>query len=446
MFTRRKISALAACLICVMILDNLLAGVNYEEAPINYRKTKPNNVISNLQSQIDRGEIALKFDPQFGYLPALLAQLKVPISSQVMPFGKISRQDPKISPATPRAIYFNDDVHIGYVQNGLIEIAVTDPALGMVFYTLEQTDAEYPQFLNDSASCLTCHGTSKTKNVPGLQVRSVIPDVKGEPVLAAGSFRTDHSSPIEKRWGGWYVTGHHGQQKHLGNFTLPDQMKPKSLDNTAGLNQRTLDAFFDTSKYLTRTSDIVALMVLEHQADMINYITTANFEARYAQYWEELQSQKENADVDKLKHEKQQRIAKAGDKLLSYLLFQNETKLSEPLQGISTFTEDFPAAGKTDSQGRSLRDFDLQTRLFKYPCSYLIYSSAFQNLPAEMQQYVLTKLARILCGAESRQSYGNLDESNRVAIAEILNETHPQFAAAWQEVTGVAAKTTTVSK
>ena len=312
-------------LVAIAFLNQVIAGVNYEEAPIHYRKTKPNNAISKLQSQMESGEVKLEYDSKFGYLPSLLEHLKVTPSSQVMPFAKISRQNPKIGPQTPRAIYFNDEIHIGYVQDGLIEIAVTDPLLGMVFYTLEQNEVDRPVFRNDSASCLTCHGTSKTKNVPGLQVRSVVPDAKGEPVLAAGSFRSDHSSPIEKRWGGWYVTGKHGTQKHLGNLVLPDQSKPKSLDNPDGQNLTSLDRFFDTSKYLQNTSDIVALMVLEHQADTLNIITTANFETRYAQYLLELESQKPNADKAKLESDKQNRLKKAGDKLLTYLLFQNET-------------------------------------------------------------------------------------------------------------------------
>jgi hypothetical protein len=420
----------------------VIAGVNYEEAPIHYRKTKPNNAISKLQSKIERGEVELDFDPQLGYLPALLNHLNIMPSSQVMPFAKISRQNPKIGPQTPRAIYFNDEVHIGYVQDGLIEIAVTDPLLGMVFYTLEQNQTERPSFRNDSASCLTCHGTSKTKNVPGLQVRSVVPDIKGEPVLAAGSFRSDHSSPIEKRWGGWYVTGQHGQQKHLGNFTLPDPFKPKSLDNPAGQNVVSLDAFFDTTKYLKNTSDIVALMVLEHQADTINFITTANFETRYAQYLLELESQKPNADTTKLQIDKQNRIQKAGDKLLSYLLFQNETKLSEPLQGVSSYANDFAAAGKKDSQSRSLRDFDLQTRIFKYPFSYLIYSNAFQSLPDEMRNYVLTKLVAILKDDAVETPYAHLSVTDRTAIAEILVETHPDFAAVWKQTSMSSNKNT----
>jgi hypothetical protein len=414
-------------------LVTIQAGVNYEEAPIHYRKTKPNNAISKLQAQIENGETKLSFDPRFGYLPALLQHLDIAPSSQVMPFAKVSRQNPKIGPQTPRAIYFNDEVHIGYVQEGLIEIAVTDPLLGMVFYTLDQNETERPVFRNESASCLTCHGTSKTKNVPGLQVRSMIPDVTGEPVLAAGSFRSDHSSPIEKRWGGWYVTGKHGAQKHLGNFTLPDQTKPKNLDNHQGQNITALDQFFDTSKYLRNTSDIVALMVLEHQADTINYITTANFETRYAQHLFELESQKNNADVAKLQAEKQNRVKKAGDKLLSYLLFQNETKLTAPLEGVSSFTVDFAATGKKDSTGRSLKDFDLQTRIFKYPCSYLIYSSAFASLPDEIRHYVLQQLAVILGGKVPDNAYAHLSAEDRAAIAGILCETHAEFASLWQQ-------------
>ncbi|MFO1065979.1 MAG: hypothetical protein U0892_19120 [Pirellulales bacterium] len=406
---------------------SLVAGVNYEEAPINYRSTAPSNAVSKLQQAIDDGAVQLQFEGDQGYLRALLEKLDVPISSQVMPFGKLSRQNPKISPHTPRAIYFNDDIHVGYVRDGLIEIAVTDPALGMVFYTLEQSPVDKPQFRNDSISCLTCHGTAKTKNVPGLHVRSVIPDIHGEPVLAAGSFRTDHSSPIEKRWGGWYVSGRHGNTSHLGNLTLPDQKKPKTIVNSKGLNVSSLDPFFDTGKYLSPHSDIAALMVLEHQADGINSITTANFETRLALYRFEQQVAVDGADRVTLQKELDARIAKAGESLVKYFLFCGEAEIPEAIESVSGFAAEFSNRGPADKAGRSLRTLQLHGRLFKYPCSYLIYSDAFHALPPPMKSWVLRRLREILTSDVVPTGYEHLNTVDRRAMVDILSDTMPGF-------------------
>ena len=313
------------------------AGVNYEEPPINYSKTPPSNAISRLQARIDDGTVALKFEGSQGYLRSVLDLLNIPVSSQVMTFAKTSLQAHHISPTTPRALYFNDDVHLGFVQDGLIEIAVSDPLLGMAFYTLEQSATEKPRFVHNANNCLTCHGAARTRNIPGLQVRSVYPDPKGQPVIAAGSLRTDHTSPFEKRWGGWYVTGRHGTQQHLGNFTLPDTKKPKSIDNSAGQNVTDLASRFDTSKYLSGHSDLIALLVLEHQTDAHNFMTLANFETRHAMFVESQQLQEPNAVATEIQQQTQRRIEKAGEALVRYFLFSGEAPLKGPLEGTSGF-------------------------------------------------------------------------------------------------------------
>ena len=414
------------------------AGVNYEEAPINYRTTPPSNAITRLQHQIDQGTIQLKFEESNGYLRSVLKALDVPTSSQVMPFAKVSRQNPRISPTTPRAIYFNHDVHLGYVQGGLIEIAVTDPGIGMVFYTLDQIESDRPAFRNESNSCLTCHGTARTRNVPGLQIRSVVPDIKGEPVVAAGSFRTDHSSPFEKRWGGWYVTGKHGPQQHLGNLTLVDTKKPKNIDNVAGQNVLDLSSRFDTSKYLTPYSDIVALLVLEHQADALNFVTLANFEARHALYVEAEKLKEANAVEVEVKKATKVRIEKAADTLVRYLLFCNEAPLNGPISGASAFSREFEARGPKDKQGRSLHYFDLEKRIFKFPCSYVIYSDAFNALPDLLKTHTYQRIFQLLTTQELQAEYSHLSSEDRRSILEILQDTKPDFAAALLPIATVA--------
>lgn len=403
-------------------------GVNYEEAPINYSKTTPANPISRLQKQIDDNSSGLTFVKPQGYLKSLLKSLDILESSQVLTFAKTSLQAGLISPSAPRAIYFNDQIHVGYVEDGLIEIAVADPALGMAFYTLEQFETEKPRFVQATNNCLTCHGAARTRNVPGLQIRSVYPDPKGQPVIAAGSVRTDHTTPLDKRWGGWYVTGRHGTQLHLGNFTLADDKKPKSIDNASGQNLIDLSTRFDTTRYLTPHSDIVALMVLEHQADTFNLMTIANFEGRYADFLRIQQLQDQNADPAAIQKVADARIAKAGEALVRSLLFCGEAPLKEPVEGTGRFSSEFAANSPRDRKGRSLRDFDLQTRLFKHPCSYLIYSESFAALPDNVKRYVYERLQSILSSSDTTADFSHLSLKDREVLLGILLETKEDFA------------------
>lgn len=417
-----------AAIVGLGAFEPCLAGVNYEEAPINYSTTKPSNAISRLQARLDSATVSLEFNEPQGYLLSVLNLLDIPVSSQVLTFAKTSMQAPHISPETPRAIYFNDAIHVGYVQGGILEIAVSDPGLGMAFYTLDQHAPAQPRFQHNANNCLTCHGAARTRNVPGLQVRSVFTDPRGQPVVAAGSLRTDHTSPFDKRWGGWYVTGRHGAQTHLGNFTLPDARKPKVVDNTAGQNVTDLASRFETSSYPSPHSDLVALLVLEHQADAHNYLTLANFESRFALHKQVEQLQRSNAQAETIREATDKQIAKAGDTLVRYLLFHGEATLTGPIDGTAGFASEFSARGPRDVRGRSLRDFDLTRRIFKYPCSYLIYSDAFAALPEQMQRYAYGRLRYLLTTEEAAADVAHLSREDRQAILEILLATKPDFA------------------
>lgn len=398
------------CLLAGWWASPAVGGVNYEEEPINYSQTTPNNVVSQLQKRLDAGETQLRFEPGSGYLRSLLEQFELPLSSQVLVFGKTSLQDDKISPQTPRAIYFNENLHLGFVQEGLIEIAVTDPQLGMAFYTMRQEDSGPPAFRQEANSCLNCHGSGRTKNVPGVLVRSVMPDQKGLPVIAAGSFVSTTASPLEQRWGGWYVTGTHGSQKHLGNMTLTEARKPKTIENPHGLNVTDLNGRFDLKPYLSPHSDLVALMVLEHQTEVMNLITKSRFETRHALYVRDQAIAADPANQDTATATAQAAIEKSAKPLVDSLLFQKEAKLTEPVRGTSSFAVDFPKRGTHDSEGRSLRDLDLQNRLFRYRCSYLIDSPVFRSLPPELREVVLAQL-------KSR-----LTEAGELETLELVNQ------------------------
>jgi len=396
----------------------------FEQAPIRYSDSKPENCVSRLIEQVAAGETKLEHEPHFGYLRSLLKALDVPMESQMLVFSKTSLQRHCIAPKTPRALYFNDDVYIGFCQQGdVLEISAVDPQLGTVFYTLDQGPLLAPHFRRQTDNCLICHGSSQTREVPGHVVRSVFADASGLPILSSGTFRIDQTSPLEKRWGGWYVTGTHGDQKHLGNLVVQGRIDRDDIDNSQGLNQTCLDGRFDTSKYLTPHSDVVALMVLEHQADAHNYITRANFLTRQALHYQQSLNRELREPADKTWDSTKSRIKSAGEPLVEYLLFSGEAELTAPIRGTSGFAEAFARRGPRDRQGRSLRDFDLQTRLFKYPCSYLIYLPSFEALPHEVKDYVLRRMHDVLTGLDQSDKFKHLSAADRAAIHEILMDT-----------------------
>ena len=413
----------------------LAAGVradDFDRPPISYSTARPDNVVTQLQKRMDAGEVKLSFTDEHGYLPAVLNELKIPISSQMLVFSKTSLQRDRIAPRTPRAIYFNDEVYIGFCRLGeVMEVSVADPQLGTVFYTLDQEPADRPAFRRHTDTCLSCH-TSRHQGIPAHVVRSVFPDREGNPILSGGSFRIDHASPMSQRWGGWYVTGTHGKQTHLGNLILPRRSVPEELTNDDGVNVTDLKGKFDTGAYLSPHSDIVALMVLEHQAEMHNRITAANYQTKLAHRDADVINELDNAPKGRLTESTARRVDGAADQLVKYLLFSEEVRLTDPLRGTSNFAEEFAGRGPFDSKGRSLRQFDLTTRLFKYPCSYLIYSPAFDGLPASVKERVYRRLWDVLTGKETGKDYAHLSPADRQAVREILTETKRDLPAYWR--------------
>src|SRR5579871_5697437 len=263
-------------------------GVEYEEAPIQYSKTAPQDVITRLQEQIARGQVQLTYTPRHGYLEAVLQQLKIPTSSQMLVFSKTSFQHDLISPETPRALYFNAQTYIGWVQGGsVLEVATVDPQLGAVFYVLPQVESGSPKFVRQTYECLQCHDSGMAGNVPGLMMRSVYPDRTGRPLLTQGTYVTTDQSPLRERWGGWYVTGKHGNQAHMGNMVARSETAPEETNWGSGGNVTDLKRLVDASPYLMKTSDIVALMVSEHQTHTQDLITRANYETRRAMKYQQ---------------------------------------------------------------------------------------------------------------------------------------------------------------
>ena len=406
----------------------------FEEAPIFYSETNSDNLISVMQEALDSERITLQHEGDFGYLKSVLKELDIPISSQVLVFSKTSFQNRYIAPTTPRAIYFNDEVYVGTVHYGdVLEISVADPNLGAAFYSLSQDKTEKQEFIRQADNCLQCHASTLTQGIPGHVVRSVFPDKEGFPILKAGSHVTTQNSPFEERWGGWYVTGEHGSMRHMGNVLAEATERDAELDSEAGANRMTLDDRVNGERYLTPHSDIVALMVLEHQTQMHNLITQASFETRMALKDQSIMDEILERDSRLLSDSTQWRIANAGEKLLDYMLFVNEEELDDPVKGSSSFTKDFAKRGPFDDKGRSLREFDLEDRTFKYPLSYLIYSAQFDGLPGEMKDYLYRRLHEILSGEDDDDKYLHLNNAKCRAIRQILAQTKSDLPAYWDE-------------
>lgn len=409
------------------------AQIDIDQPPINYLSGQPNDPVVRLQAQLNAGEVELKHDQRLGYLPAVLSALHVPATSQALVFSKTSFQLRRISPRTPRAIYFNDEVYVGWVRgSGVMELSTVDPELGANFYTLVKDESGQPQFQRKTYQCLQCHGSSMTNDVPGHVVRSVYSGKDGQPILGWGTYLTTQQSPLEQRWGGWYVTGTHGDQYHLGNLTVSHSGDPRKADLTPGANVTDLSVYFRTAGYLTSHSDIVALMVLEHQTTMQNLLTRANFLTRVAlrdkTVMDRVLERPKGFQSDSTKR----RIQKAAEPLVKYMLFAGEARLTDPIVGSTEFAGEFADRGPRDDQGRSLRELDLQERLFKYPCSYLIYSELFKQLPRPVKDQVHERLWEVLTGKDTSEDFEHLSTTLRREILEILLATKTDLPDYWK--------------
>ncbi len=387
----------------------------------NYLKHPGNDVVGDLKRKLEDGKIQLKFDGEKGYLPAVLQALNIPVESQMAVFSKTSLQSQRIEPANPRTIFFNDSVSVAWVHGGFIELAAQDPEQGVIFYTLEQQFVPQPSFVRRD-DCLSCHRSDVSLGVPGMILRSFYTLPDGRPKLILGGFTTDQRSAFEERWGGWYVTGWMAHARHMGNAMLADPDHPESMITNQTLHVASLKDKFDTGHYLSTYSDIVALLVFDHQMYMTNLITRVGWEVRCALY-----DHATSRALAELLHE-------SASELVDYLLFIDEAPLPGPVHGTSGFSEKFATRGPFDRRGRSLRQLDLRSRLLRYPCSYMLYSQAFDSLPEQARGAIYQRLWQILSGAEKGKRYARLSLIDRQAIVEILRETKPSLPRYFQPV------------
>jgi hypothetical protein len=374
---------------------------------IRYQDTAPRDPVASLDARLQRGDARLQWEPGTGYLKSVLAALQVPVDSQLLVFSKTSFQASLINPGNPRALYFNDTVSVGWVRGGpVLEFVGQDPTQGAVFYTLEQNPDAAPRFTRDM-SCVQCHTWEATGDVPGMFLGSGFPSANGT-LLYAPVYSTDHRTPFDIRWGGWYVTGEHALRRHLGNALVTGGVTIDTMVTPNTLRTTSLEGRFDTAAYPSPHSDIVALLTLEHQARMLNLITRAGWEARIG------------PAIGRP-------ISEVVEELVDYMLFVDEQPLPGPVTGSSTFSRTFPAGGPRDGQGRSLREFDLRTRLMRYPCSFLIYSEPFNALPEDLKRAIYARLWDVLSGRVAGPRYATLSATDRENVLAILRDTKPDL-------------------
>jgi hypothetical protein len=321
-------------------------------------------------------------------------------------------------PHNPRTLFFNDSTVIGWVRGGFIEVATESPEQGIIFYTLAQESQEKPQFKRQN-DCLTCHDSYDALGAPGMLVRSNFVGPNAMTLRNLGSYNIDQRSPLTQRWGGWYVTGNSGSIRHMGNAIVTDEDHPDSAIGPETLNLDSLVSKFDTHAFLSPYSDVVALMVFEHQMHIMNLFTRLGWQTRYA-----LSQPRVEGDYWRA----------TANELADYMLFVDEAPLANPIRGSSGFAEKFSSEGPHDGKGRSFRQLDLEKRLMRYPCSYMIYSEAFDALPAEARDAVYKRLWQILSGTEKNPKYAGLSLSHREAVVEILRATKKNLPAYFQPI------------
>lgn len=384
-----------------------------EQVPARSRERvgPADNAVLRLQQQIESGEAHLSFDGPAGYLHDLLSRLNVAVASQNLVFSKTSLQQVYIGPTQPRAIYFNDDAYVAYVvDGGLIEIAVADPVEGTQFYMLPQSGENAGRLLQQQDNCLRCHHGGRTEGVAGHIAQSVIVGKAGEPRGIATNNRIDHTTPLAERWGGWYVTGTHSNVVHLGNYLSTDLLPKKPTEVHDGVNLTDVSDRFDASFYLVADSDIVAMLIREHQTRAHNLLSKVVDEAQF-------RPGKTTKELDE-----------ALDHFARYVLFIDEAELPGPIEGTTKFAEKFQELGPFDSQGRSLRQLELNSRLLRFRCSYLVYSESFRRLPETIRLRFWQRFLAVL--KDSAMGIANEDSD---AIREILLDTVPEFASVMDE-------------
>ena len=403
----------------------------FEEPPISYSATQTNDRATAINAAFRQRADEIRSLPAKKRLKWLLDELGIPVESQLLVFSKTSLQRDLINPETPRVLYFSDEAYVGWSVTGSFEVSVFDAKLGTTFYLLDQHASKSEPLLERSGDCLLCH--SRHEHTPSLRTRSVFPDANGEPLSGSGGSNIAPSTPLADRWGGWYVTGGRAPLEHRGNLV---GKKVGDFEGAAPMPTRNLASLagvVDTRRYLLKTSDVIPLLMHDHQVHVHNVLSTANQDARIALHrWPAMR------EILGLPADAPPQgscvvvFDSQAEKLLDALLCRDEAAWPEGgIQGDGVFAAAYAKTRKPDAKGRSLRDLDLRTRLFRYRCSPLIYSQSFATLPKELRDIVLLRLSAGLRAYPPSPAFGHLADDERLAIHQILTQTMTGLPAGW---------------
>jgi hypothetical protein len=392
-------AAVVVCLLSRAITfaqDSLPVG----QSGVDYLSAATTDHVARLMADVAAGKATLAHDESGGYLPALLKALDVPVESQLLLFSRTSLQARHIGPQNPRAIYFTDEVTVGWIPDApIIEVMAQDPVKGSVFYSIPQTaDGFHPR--REPTRCNGCHSTVRSAGVPGFLVRSFETDLRGGPLT--GKARISHASPIEDRWGGWFLTGTTPKQPHRGNLLGKDDFERHAAEPLHRGALAELSSLTDLKRYPTKSSDVAAALVFDHYGDTYNLLMRVNAEQRLG------------------------KPLKGMDNLVTALLLMDEAPLIGPITGEGGFASRYLQQGPRDAQGRSLRELDLDRRVFKWGVSPLVYSQTFGDLPEQAHREVQTRMTALLDGSAEWTGPERSETVRRTAL-EILRETIPDW-------------------
>ena len=361
--------------------------------------------------ELAAGGLPLDRSSERAFLKSLLRALDIPESSQLLVFSNTSLQLSLINPDNPRALYFSDDLYLGYVPGGKIEVATLDVELGAVFYIFDIPRSDSRVVVERARRCMNCHANEDTLKVPGLSVKSVAPGPGGGSLDTFHPGQSGHTQPLAERFGGWYVTGTGGFDGHWGNRM--GRLYQGELSATP-LEPGTRFSF---ERYPVATSDLLAHLLHEHQVGGVNRLIRAQYRFR------ELRHRNGGSVPQALPPDLETELAD----LLSYLLFAQEAPLpASGIPGNPALREGF-ARNRKVVDGHSLKDLDLRTRLLRFRCSYLVHTPFFEGLDADLRRRILRDLDHALSPEKRNAASRHLSDSEAAVIRTILRATVPGF-------------------
>ncbi len=406
--------AWAACV--VMGAEPLSLSYELDQPPHQYWQRPLQDRFSKVRAALEGGQIAPDRSSEKAYLLDVLKALRISPHTQMLVFSTTSLQLSLITPSNPRAIYFNEDIYLGYVPGGKVEIVSLDPDLGGIFYIFDFPRTAAAPRVERSTRCMNCHSAADTQFVPGVLIKSVVPGPSGGSLESFRQEQTGHGIPLNERFGGWYLTGQGSLTNHWGN--LIGRSSPQGLTRIPVEPGKQ----FAFARYPVAKSDLLAHLLLEHQAGFVNRAIEATYRTRnHLATGAGKLSAAHATDLD--------RVARS---LTRYILFADEVALpAGGVAGDADLKADFAKDRRATSTGTSLRDFDLRTRIFKHRCSYMIYGAAFQGLPSEMKARVFQRMSQALNTTQPDAEYAYLPAVEKTAVRQILKETLQGLPPGW---------------